>query len=60
MDTSHYYEIKTRVPFLVYAPYFGKIKKFYEELIAYYTDRIENEASNNSLLPRERLYQVVT
>jgi hypothetical protein len=39
-------------------------KKNKEELIAYFplydTDRIENDAPNNSSLPRERLYRVVT
>jgi hypothetical protein len=39
-------------------------KKSWEELIAYSpligTDRIENEVSNNSSLPQERLYRAVT
>jgi hypothetical protein len=38
-------------------------KKFWEELIAYSlwydTDRTENDASNNSSLPRESIYQAV-
>jgi hypothetical protein len=39
-------------------------KKFWKNssptFLWYDTDRIENDASNNSFLPRERLYQVVT
>jgi hypothetical protein len=36
-------------------------KKFCEEpILRYDTDRIENDASANSSLPRERLHQVVT
>jgi hypothetical protein len=37
-------------------------KKFWEELIAYFTlirtDRIENDASNSSSLPQERVYRI--
>jgi hypothetical protein len=39
-------------------------KKFWEELVAYFPsirmDRRENDASNSSSLPQERLYRVVT
>jgi hypothetical protein len=31
-------------------------KKFWEERIASDTDRIQNDASNNALLPQEHLY----
>jgi hypothetical protein len=34
--------------FLAYFPYLKKYNKFWEELIAYDTDRIENYVSNNS------------
>jgi hypothetical protein len=39
---------------------YGTNKKFWEELIAYFPlIRIENDASNNSSLPRERVYQAI-
>jgi hypothetical protein len=35
-------------------------KKYFRTFFRYDMDRIENGTFNNSLLPRERLYQVVT
>jgi hypothetical protein len=54
----------TQFLYLAYFPYFGKSKKFWEQLIAYFLwydiDHIEHDAFNNSSLPREHGYRAVS